>query len=830
MPPEHGLHPASWSIRRKIADILDSDFLLAAKEKLQDFNARVERLQQMAEARSAHWIANDPESPLPDSHQFYVLKRLFPGKRGNVMREFNDKYFMPIRKLIRESGMTKEEASDYLYAKHAPERNMNVGPLHPPASEFYRAMSNHDVVGASGMSTNAARAAVRAMETGPKGAAFRELARRVGDVRRFIQSEMYRGGLESLETLAEWNRTSANYVPLRGWEDPTEAPPFSDQRPNRPAGDVKGPEVKRALGRRTKADNTLVAMIDQAYRTVDRVEKNLALQGLARMVNAMPEDLRNELGITRFRGRPKRVIDAATGLVKSVEDNFDRFRPNAVHMKVGGRDQYLVFADQRMADAIKRWAPDSNAALAFLNRALSKWKSLVTHYNPLFMPRHAARYFVEGLLNAFEQSEHGEFSAIKFATDAFPGIGSATKAIIARERGRDAGELGRHWDEMKKGGGATSMLAMRDYDELLDRLSKHASALGRSKYDPREAMAAITDFVDKYTSVIDNSIRLAAFTQARKQGKTIQQASLIAREATVDYNLRGQLANWLGVWAPFQNVASQTGYRAAAAGMRSKIMRRVFGSVIAMGFAAAAWNYMFGGDDKDKVPYFDKLPEWSKTKSLAMYLGLSDDKGRPQPFYWPFPYNYAAPLTLGYALAGFIYGKAGSAKTNAAMAFKTFVSAFSELGEEGLAWRDAAPELVRPFMDVALNKSWTGHMVHTQPEWQRKPNAESAFPSTPQFWKDVAKFVNKESGGSSNKSGWFDFYPEDIAYIIKAYLGGQERPIENVANVAGAINAGKPIPLTKVPIGSIFYGTDYDQADAAAARERKYDTHHPWQR
>jgi hypothetical protein len=75
---------ASFSIRRKIADLIGSERLLTAKEKLQDFNARVERLQNMIEARTHDWVSSNPESPLPDNQQFYQLKRLFPGKRAGV--------------------------------------------------------------------------------------------------------------------------------------------------------------------------------------------------------------------------------------------------------------------------------------------------------------------------------------------------------------------------------------------------------------------------------------------------------------------------------------------------------------------------------------------------------------------------------------------------------------------------------------------------------------------------------------------------------------------------------------------------------------------------
>jgi N12 class adenine-specific DNA methylase len=851
--PDDPQHPASRSIRSKIADALGSEFALAAKEKLQDYNARVEklqkegeRLQNMTEARAHGWVSDNPESPLPDNQQFYTLKRLFPGKRDNVRRAFYSKHFLPLRDLIRKSGMTKEQAGDYLYYKHAPERNLNVGKLYPgktfshgqgdpisgtikPAHPFNEAMRDETVVGASGMSTKAAREGAAAMENGPKGAAFKELGRRAAAIRQFIHEQYLRGHLESAKTLAEWHRTSPNYVPLRGWEDTADAKPFADQFSGRGGGDIRGGESKRALGRRTKADNPLVGLIDQAYRAVDRAEKNLALIGMGRLLQGIGPEGRKEIGVAFERGRPKSVVDPGTGLVKTVDDAFDAMRENAVHFKHNGNDHYAVFDDLKLARAIKRWSPWSVAPIELANRIMGKWKSALTHYNPLFMPRHMARYYIEGLANSFEQMEHGSFKPMKYAIDAFPLIGPATRAIIARERGQPAGELGQHWDEMKAGGGASSLFSMRDYDELLTRLSKEAKAIGRKGYDPREIMSMVTEAVDKFTSMIDNSTRLAAFSQARKAGKTIQQASLVAREATVDYNLKGDWAKVLGTWEPFQNVATQTGYRMGASQGRSRVMRKVFLGMTAIGFLLGMWNYYFAGEDKDKVPFFDKIPEWTKSKELALYVGLTDSKGRPQPISWPAPFNYAFPVTAGYGLASLFFNP-HSWPRQLAMVVKSFLSSFSQIGEDGLSWHNLAPALIRPIMDLGLNKSWTGGMIHTQPEWQKGPNAQSGFRFTDPVWKEVAQFINNHSGGTASRSGLLDFYPEDIHYLINSFFGGQMRVGEDIAAVSSAVAKGQPIPLTKVPIGSIFYGTDYDKSDQAAQRERVHQGNHPWER
>lgn len=829
-PLGSGKHPADWAIRRKISDFLHSDSMLTLKEKIQDFNARVERLQNIVEARYRGWASNDPEDSLPDNQRFYDLKRLFPGKRHYQQEIFQKQHLLPLDKFMRDKGISKEAAGDYLYAKHAPERNMNIGALHPYDHDFNKAMRDPTMVGASGMSTQEAHDIVAKFENGPKAAAFKELAKRVAAIRQFNQGQMLRGHLESLETLADWNRTSPNYVPLRGWEDPTEQPEGVEPHIKGTPGNIR--QEQRAMGRRSKADNPLVGMLDQAYRLIDKAEKNLAYHGLNRMLAALPPDARKELGITMNKGRSKRVINKSTGLVQHVDDSFDRTRQNAVHMLYKGQPHYIVFDDQRLAEGVRRWSPYSNRGIALANHWLSKWKSLLTHYNPEFMGRHAARYFVEGLVNSLEQREHGPYSASRYFTEAFPIIGGATRAIFNVERGKEGGKLGEYWKEMKKGGGSTSLFSIRDYDQMLERLSEQASRIGKATHNPRAWARAVSEAVDKYTSILDNSTRLAAYGQARDAGKSVQQASMIAREATIDYNLRGVWSNAMAIWAPFFNVATQTGYRMAAAGQRSSTMRKAFLGVVALGIGAAIWNYAFGGKDSDKVPFFDKIAEWTKSKNFIAYVpGLTDDKGRPQPVMWPFPYNFAAPLTLGYGLVGMFMGnQKQNYSKNGAMVFKAFLSAFSQVGEEGVAWRDLSPELLRPFMDIALNKSWTGSHVHTPDEFAKGPNARSGFRDTAEIYKDVAKFINNYSGGAPNRSGVFDLHPEDIQYILKSFFGGQVRPLSGAIQAGQDISAGESPKPSDIPISRVFFGTDYDKADKAATRERVWQSKHPWDR
>jgi hypothetical protein len=122
--------------------------------------------------------------------------------------------------------------------------------------------------------------------------------------------------------------------------------------------------------------------------------------------------------------------------------------------------------------------------------------------------------------------------------------------------------MGRYYDEMRKAGGAMTFRAMRDMDLIREHLQTQLMSLsGRPDLTIRQKWRKAIEGMDVVTNALDNSLRLAAYASARKQGKTPQQAALIAREATVDFQLKGKWANAIGLWFPFGNVALQTASR-----------------------------------------------------------------------------------------------------------------------------------------------------------------------------------------------------------------------------------------------------------------------------
>ena len=265
----------------------------------------------------------------------------------------------------------------------------------------------------------------------------------------------------------------------------------------------------------------------------------------------------------------------------------------------------------------------------------------------------------------------------------------------------------KYWDEMRRGGGAMMFRNMRDIDLTREHLQTALKDLSDSPLqNARAKWRHWIEAMDTVTNALDNSLRLAAYASARRQGRTVQQAALIAREATIDFQVKGKWSNWIGLLFPFGNVAIQTGARWSKAVYRSRMMRRLNMGLLLAGFSVAAFNYLVAGNDKDGIPFFDKIPEWDRRENFIILNPFDTDaKGRPQPIKLPMMFNYALPMTLGYAFAGEMFGKLGARKLMS-MAWTSLLDAFTPFaGEHNLA-AAATPELARPLVHIYTNEDW----------------------------------------------------------------------------------------------------------------------------
>jgi len=805
------------AVSNRLKDLMASTSWNRFVERYQNLSEPVKRLNDAVEARM--------NGTLPDSNAFYQKKRLFPGKIGNETKEFESKFLDPLIDLLKTNDVTLPEVGNLLYARHAAERNREIHKINPALK------------GAGSGMTDAEAAKIIRDFGRPKLEA--EIAKRVDAIREYVLRAMEAHGLESPETIKAWQAKYKNYVPLGGFEEVREDANESLGEPGK--FNVRGKEVKQALGRSSKANNPLVNLLDQVYRTLERGKKNEYLQALDRalqgMHNSDPDALKGFA--VRDHSKPKRVISNKTGLVHTIDTGGYANDPKAVAFKINGDTHYWVFTDRDLADAIKRMHADGLGIFQGLLDVQNKLKSLWTHYSPDFLVRHFLfRYPVEGTLNSFEQKATGDHAVSQYVKDAIPFVGTASRAIFASNAGiqhvnASVREMQKYWQEMKSAGGSMVFRQMRDTNLTKEHLHNKLSSISKSPLRSlKDKVHAMTEAMDTITNALDNSLRLAAYASARKQGKTPEKAALIARDATVDFQLVGKWKNAIGLVFPFGNVAIQTGARMTSAVARSRIMQGVFAGTMLMGFLSTMFNYLIGGKDKDDRYFMDKIPLWERRLNFTVLNPLhKDEKGRPVPYHIAMPYNWAFPMTIGSAFATMAFGTDPHRFRNMiGMMTKSGVEVMTPFGQEENKAAMLAPELARPFIHAYTNENYNAIPVHKEPTYQKGPNSESGRKTTGDGWKYIASAMNSAAGGDKNHQSALDFYPEDIRLMFDYALGTQRRMAENIINTGKNAVEGKAPDWSHVPLARVFMGTDYDAADRAHRFERRDQSEHPWKR
>jgi hypothetical protein len=200
--------PRPADIRESIADRFGPK-LKTVTEGVYDLSKPVRDLQKELEARRL--------GTFPDAQDFYVKKRLFPGRRATEVEDFNREHLDPLVKALRDQRVNLDDAGQYLYAKHAEERNATIDRINPGL----------DGEG-SGMSDADAHAILDRFAAQPNAGAFADLSRRAPP-----------------SAISSSTPTSA-----AGWKSPTSSGMARSVRALRPAQGLRGRTGRSPAGHR----------------------------------------------------------------------------------------------------------------------------------------------------------------------------------------------------------------------------------------------------------------------------------------------------------------------------------------------------------------------------------------------------------------------------------------------------------------------------------------------------------------------------------------------------------------------------------------------------
>ena len=734
--------------------------------KLQDKYSDVLLLQQDVEEFKGGRVA--------ESQDFEMAMDLFYGKVRTDLERIEE-MLDGVNKMAKEFGITPEQISDYLYAKHAPERNAFI---------FGR---NPQIQNGSGLTNQEAEEILDELDS----ANMRAVASKVYDIIEFTRKYMVEGGLEKRAVIAEWTNRFKYYVPLNGLaEDQMDAE--TQAYPSGGSGmAIYGPSTRKAKGRTSKTGSNIVGnIVMQAAAVVQRARKDEAMLSLYRLAKENPNT-----SVWTVHGPKNRFVSMGTKL----SDQAMKAREDVVPLRINGEQHFIKFKNADYARSLNGLTVEQ---LDYTSRQAAKYVSFLrnsyTVWNPAFFIPNFARDFSSALFNAAAEIDRdgGVLNNLGISVKDFNMKMMGTTMNVLGQLLKEAhgsevtGEVAQYMDEWKASGGRTGW----SYSDTLNKIvsDMNDKTTGKSKAGEMlgkiwgNSVGAVGNYVEGVNDAFEQAVRLGAYIEARRAGASKQRSAQLSKNITVNFNKSGEVTPSINAWFLFFNAAVQgtsrfgrsfaTAKAQVPQGQSSGGMQAAqkMGAYLTMlSFAQTVINIMISGrDDDDELFYKKDIPDYRKQRNLIIMTGERDN------VQVPLPYGINLFSNLGTILAELCFGVRDLADAGMFLALSGH-SSFSPIafGQGDNLVQGAAstlmPTFLKPATEVAFNSTYFGGKVYQEqfPFGTPVPEYSLAF-RTPEFIVEMNQALNEMSGGKEFIGGDFDFNPDPYYYLMLSLLGG----------------------------------------------------------
>lgn len=729
------------------------------------------------------------QAAVADPQDVRLQEELYHGRTAKHVDDFLAKELKPLVTEMAARKVTMAELEEYLHARHAEERNEQIARINPNLPD-----------GGSGMDTADARAYLAGLDPAKKRA-YEALATRVDAINAKTRQTLVDYGLESQATMDAWEQAYQHYVPLHR-ED-------MDGGPGTGQGfSVRGPAAKRATGSKRAVVDILANVAAQREKAIVRGEKNRVAVALVGLAESNP----NADFWTVDDPPTIKYVDDRTGLVTEAVDPLFKSRDNVVMARVPDASGNVVersvtfneFDERamRMAKALKNLDMDDLGHVLGVSAKITRYfASVNTQYNPVFGVVNLVRDVQGALFNLSTTAIAGKQADVaKHTLSALRGIYIDTRDT---RQGKPATSAwAQLWEEFQDVGGKTGYRDM--FRTSKDRAEAIEREIGKVTEGKAKQMGrAVFDWLSDYNTAMENAVRLAAYKVGIENGMTKERAASMAKNLTVNFNRKGQIATQAGALYAFFN-ASVQGTARLAETLAGPMGRQIIAGGLTLGAIQALLLAAAGFDDNEP-------PEFVRERNIVIPIGDKKYLTIPMPLGLHVLPNVSR-IATEFALGGF-----RDPGKKVAQIAGVFAEAFNPVGNAGLSLQTIAPTAIDPLAALAENRDWTGKPIAREdmnklaptPGHTRAKDVASAFS------KAVSKGLNWMTGGTNYKPGFFSPTPDQIDYLIGQATGGIGREAMKAEQTVLSAFSGEDLPTHKVPLLGRLYGDASQQSSQA---------------
>ncbi|EFH1708041.1 hypothetical protein GUC56_001431 [Escherichia coli] len=779
---------------------------------------------------------------IDDSNNAYMAEELFHGKAENDLNVMKERYVQPLAKLLADYKIAQADLDEYLYARHAPERNAHIAKINPKMPD-----------GGSGMTNAEAAEIMQRVRNSGKQAQYDRLAGIIDDMLARRRELIRQAGLEENGVVDAWQNAYRYYVPLKGQDvDGVVSLPRTGK-----GFTIGGRESRQAMGRASRAQSPSTQAIQDLSESLIRHRKNEVGNAFLKLVQDNPDKDYWQV-FTDDRPDTIRTIaerkDQETG--ETIREVVERPVPMAMMAdryfttKKNGKTYYIKLHDPRLMRAMKNMGPEtSNAVIRTLGKVNRFLATVNTSYNPEFLVSNFIRDVQTAVMNL--KAEQGRSDGKLKGLDNLSALAvvkdsrSAMSAVYASLRGKtltgNGAQWQKVWKEFVEDGGKTGWFNMGDLEGQQKEMDRLVSlAKGGWKGQSIGAWNSFLNLVEDANGAVENALRLSAYKHARDAGLSRQQAASLAKNMTVNFNRRGEQGALMNSLYMFANASIQgtanlvrtlghlNGEGPLLERLRWKnlnVPQKIALAAVGAGYLLGSLNRSVAGEDDDGVNWYDKVPSHVKERNLVIMKSVFGGKAGE---YWsiPLPYGYNVFFLLGHTAEGVAAGDLTASRA-AGNVVGGVLGAFSPIGSEtsetlsGALLKNAAPTILRPFANLAMNENFMGAQIYQEnmPFGTPKPDSQLGRRSTPEAYKAFASWLNAFSGGSQYRPGAVDITPESLKFWIDYISGGTGRFISKTTDAAVKSLNGIDIPEQQVP----FLGKISGEVMPYADQQKMYD-------
>jgi len=749
---------------------------------------------------------------ISDNINAYLQEELYHGRAAKRTQDFLNNELNPLITAMQTRGVTMADFEEYLWARHAEERNIQIAKVNPKMPDR-----------GSGLTTKEANDYLNSLSAGQKRN-FEALAARVDAITKGSRQVLVDYNLESAGTVLSMEGAYKNYVPLMR-ED-------MDMGFGQGTGQgvsVKGNSSKRATGSNRAVVDILANIAQQRERNIIRGEKNRVATALVGLAKTNPNKDFWQVDV------PPTITDInkATGMVEVRIDPNYKNRNNVVVARIADKkgniqERAVVFSERneravKMALNLKNLDQDQLGVVLSNAAVITRWfSSINTQYNPMFGVVNIMRDVQGALLNLSSTPLKGMQTKVLAETAKTIGPLYAEIRAIQKNGKSTNTDVARLYEDFQREGGKTGYQDMfRNAEERGKAISKtldpnwwQTTKLGKvvslngllatpEQWLMQKPVKLIFDWLSDYNEALENTVRLATYKVGLDKGLSKQQAASVAKNISVNFNRKGTVGAQVGSLYAFFNASVQGSARIAETLMvndngklsLSKTGKKIISGGLLLGAMQAIAMAMAGFDD-------DEPPEFVRDRNIIIPLSGGKYVAIPMPL------GFNAIPSIGRIMTEWVLSGGEDTGGRVVHILDVLLNVTNPIGNAGLSIQTVAPTLIDPLVALSENKDFTGRKIAKEDFNSKNPTPgySRAKDTASRFSTGIAYFINSATGGNKYREGAISPTPDQIDYLFGQVTGGVGREGSKIIGALDSLAIGEDIPNYKKPLIGKFYG------------------------